>query len=128
LQAAHPDADLYWLLTSKGYKTYRFLPVFFREFQPCYHRGLSDFEIKLLHGVASNRFGERFVPASGILRAAPDSQHLKEGIADLDEHRLRDPHIAFFQQRNTGHARGDELVCLARFHPDNLTSYIRRQL
>jgi hypothetical protein len=41
---------------------------------------------------------------------------------------LRDQHIAFFQLRNPGHRRGDELVCLARFHPDNLKPYIRRQL
>jgi len=46
----------------------------------------------------------------------------------LDDRRIRDPHVAFFQQQNSGHARGDELVCLARFHPDNLKPYIRRQL
>ena len=32
LLATHPGMELYWLLTSKGYKTYRFLPVFFQEF------------------------------------------------------------------------------------------------
>jgi hypothetical protein len=36
--------------------------------------------------------------------------------------------VEFFQKLNPGHAQGDELVCLARFHPDNLTPYIRRQL
>jgi hypothetical protein len=41
---------------------------------------------------------------------------------------LQDPHVAFFQKLNPGYAQGDELVCLARFHPDNLTPYIRRQL
>ena len=29
-----PGRELYWFLMSKGYKTYRFLPVFFREFDP----------------------------------------------------------------------------------------------
>jgi len=36
--------------------------------------------------------------------------------------------VAFFKRMNPGHACGDELVCLTRFHPDNLTDYIRRQL
>src|SRR5205823_6261147 len=31
---ALPSTELYWFLISKGYKTYRFLPVFFREFYP----------------------------------------------------------------------------------------------
>jgi hypothetical protein len=128
LRAAHPDSELYWLLTSKGYKTYRFLPVFFHEFFPCYTAETPAFEKALLESVGARRFGERFDAASGVLRAEPGAQRLREGIAEIDERHLRDPHVAFFQQRNPGHARGDELVCLARFHPDNLRPYIRRQL
>jgi hypothetical protein len=128
LLETHPDVDLYWLLTSKGYKTYRFLPVFFQKFQPCYNAKPAALDEKLLQSVAIQRFGNRYDPVSGILRAEPGNQRLKEGIAGLDDRRLRDPHVAFFQQRNPGHTRGDELVCLARFHPDNLNPYIRRQL
>ena len=44
LLAKHPGTNLYWLLTSKGYKTYRFLPVFFREFYPCHNQETPAFE------------------------------------------------------------------------------------
>ena len=44
LQSSRPDTDLFWLLTSKGYKTYRFLPVFFHEFYPCYCTPTPSFE------------------------------------------------------------------------------------
>lgn len=128
LLAAHPGRDLYWLLTSKGYKTYRFLPVFFHEFTPCYAREAPAFERNLLRSVAASRFGARFDPSTGILRAPPGAQRLREGVADLDDKRRRDPHIAYFARSNPGHRRGDELVCLARFHPDNLSSFIRRHL
>lgn len=128
LSLTSPGLDLYWLLTSKGYKTYRFLPVFFYEFYPCFSKPTPTFEKALLESVAGLRFGRRFDPASGVLRAEPGAQRLREGVAELDDRRLRDPHVAFFQQQNPGHARGDELVCLARFHPDNLKPYIRRQL
>jgi hypothetical protein len=124
----HPDAELFWLLTSKGYKTYRFLPVFFHEFYPCPAKETPAFEKALLDGAARERFGRRFDPASGILRAEPGAQRLREGIAEIDAGRLRDPHVAFFQEKNPDHAHGDELVCLARFHGDNLKPYIRRQL
>jgi hypothetical protein len=128
LCAAHPASELFWLLTSKGYKTYRFLPVFFHEFYPCFARETPPFEKALLESAARRRFGGRFDPAACILRAEPGAQRLREGIAEIDAARLRDPHVAFFQEKNPGHARGDELVCLARFHAGNLKPYIRRQL
>lgn len=128
LQTSYPDTELYWLLTSKGYKTYRFLPVFFHEFYPCYTAETPAFEKTLLCSVATQRFGGRFDSAAGVLRAEPGAQRLREGIAELDGKRLRDSHVAFFQRQNPGHCRGDELVCLARCHPDNLKPYIRRQL
>jgi hypothetical protein len=128
LGVAHPGRELFWLLTSKGYKTYRFLPVFFHAFYPCHTTDTPSFEKALLRSIATKCFGERFDVAAGILRAEPGAQRLREGVAEIDGRRMRDPHVAFFQRRNPGHARGDELVCLARFHPDNLKPYIRRQL
>ena len=128
LQATYPRTDLYWLLTSKGYKTYRFLPVFFHEFYPCHTAETPAFERTLLRSLGAQQFGTRFDEAAGVLRAQAGAQRLREGVAELDAKRLRDPHVAFFQRQNPGHPRGDELVCLARFHPDNLKPYIRRQL
>ena len=125
---AHPDAELFWLLTSKGYKTYRFLPVFFHEFYPCFANETPAFERTLLNAVASDRFGKRFDPVGGILCAEPGARRLREGVAEIDATRLRDQHVAFFQEKNPGHSRGDELVCLTRFHRGNLNPYIRRQL
>jgi hypothetical protein len=123
----NPEQQLYWLLTSKGYKTYRFLPVFFREFFPAPSRPIPPFELALLQSAARRIVGNRFDSDLGIRHASPDAQRLRPGVADLEPRRLRDPHIAFFQQKNPGHVRGDELVCLARFHPDNLNPFIRRQ-
>lgn len=128
LQNANPQTELYWLLTSKGYKTYRFLPVFFHEFHPCFSAPTPAFERTLVDRVASQRLGGRYDPVSGVLKAERGAQRLREGVAELDGRRLRDPHVRFFESQNPGHARGDELICLARFHPENLKPYIRRQL
>lgn len=128
LLAREPATELYWLLTSKGYKTYRFLTVFFRRFEPGLGQEPDAAAHALLDDLASARFGPRYDAARGILAADPDAQRLRPGVAELDDRRLRDPQVAFFQQRNPGHAKGDELVCLARFLPDNLQPYILRQL
>jgi len=128
LLVEYPQRELYWLLTSKGYKTYRFLPVFFCEYFPQYAVESPPEMKRLRDSLAAKRFGARFNPDTGVLRAEMGAQRLRGGIAELDDQRLRDPYIAFFAQCNPGHARGDELVCLARWHPENLTPYIRRQL
>ncbi len=126
--AEHPGEGLYWLLISKGYKTYRFLPVFFREFYPSYRKETPAFERGLLGSIARRKFGDGYNAGTGVLPAGPDSQRLRPGVADLTEARRRDEHIAFFERANPGHARGDELVCLACCHRDNIHPYILRQL
>ena len=40
--------------------------------------------------------------------------HLKPGVVPLDAAALADPDIAFFLEKNPGHAEGDELVCFVR--------------
>jgi len=55
LSPASSNAGFYWLLTSKGYKTYRFLPVFFREFYPRYDAQTPEFERVLLASAAAAR-------------------------------------------------------------------------
>jgi len=124
----HPGEELYWLLTSKGYKTYRFLPVFFREFYPSYMKEAPPFEKALLCSLAQRKFGDRFDPKSWIVRAPEGAQCLRPGVADITETRREEKHVAFFEKANPGHAKGDELVCIALCSEDNLNPFILRQL
>lgn len=111
--------DVYWFLISSGYRTYRFLPVFFRDFYPHY-AGASSPELKaLLDAIAIHRFGDLYDPGSGIVRL-PTPSPLRDTSA-CDERAEHDPHVRFFLSANAGHARGDELACLVRVSEDNLT-------
>jgi hypothetical protein len=111
---------LYWFLLTSGYRTYRFLPVFFRSFYPK-HDDPSQAGVDLLHTIARNRFGTRYDSTTGIVRLAKP-QVLKSDLLVLPTGRALDPHVAFFLARNPGHVHGDELACLARIHDDNLTA------
>ena len=51
-----PTAPLYWLLISKGYKTYRYLPVFFHDYFPRPGRRLSRFEREVLEAFTGGLF------------------------------------------------------------------------
>ena len=124
----HPERELYWLLISKGYKTYRFLPVFFREFYPSCMKETPTFEKALLCSLGRRKFGDRFDSELGIIRVSKGAQYLRPGVADITEMRRRDKHIAFFEKANPGHAKGDELVCIARCHENNLKPFILRRL
>ena len=39
---------------------------------------------------------------------------------------MRDRHVAFFAEKNPGHERGDELICLTELSYENLTAAGRR--
>lgn len=120
IAAVRPDARLYWFLICSGYKTWRFLPLFFREFYPNADAPTPPHLKRVLDTLATRKFGDEYLPGPGIVRfrsAAP----LRPGVADVTAERLRDPRVAFFARMNPNHARGDELACLAELSRSNLT-------
>ena len=125
-QAAVLPQPCYWLLISSGYKTYRFLTVFFREFYPHYDCPTPPHTQCLIDHLAKERFGDDYHAADGVIRFHIGATPLRNGLADIDARRLKDPHVAFFNQRNPGHAQGDELVCLTTLDPGNFTAAGRR--
>ncbi len=124
----NPERQLYWFLISKGYKTYRFLPIFFRDFYPSCMKETPTFEKALIYSLGRKKFGDRFDSESEVIRASEFSQYLRPGVADITNTRRRDKHVAFFEKANPGHVNGDELVCVARCHESNLKSFILRRL
>jgi hypothetical protein len=115
-----PDRPLYWFLISMGYKTYRFLPVFFHEFYPRHDAPTPRREQQLLDALASTRYPDQYDPQSGVITPANGRVRLRPGIADVDSHRLRDPHIKFFTRKNPSHGEGGELACIAPLCRENL--------
>jgi hypothetical protein len=115
-----PDMRVYWFLICSGYKTWRFLPVFFREFYPNPDGPTPPYFQRLLDTLGTRKFGDQYQRGSGIVRfhhATP----LRRGIAEVTRERLRDPQVAFFARMNPGHVNGDELACVAELSPSNLT-------
>jgi len=118
---AHPDAELYWFLISQGYKTYRFLPLFFREFYPGHDAPTPQRAHTAIDALARARYPDDYDPSTGVIRAGCRQYRLREGLADITPGRLRDDHVRFFQTCNPGHERGDELCCLAPLTRANFT-------
>lgn len=119
--------DAWWFLISSGYRTYRYLPLFFRDFHPAFDRQTPRETKSLLDEIAALKFGDGYDAARGVVRMATPAP-LREGISDPQQRIARDPHVRFFVAANPGHAQGDELACLVRVSRDNLTAAGRRML
>ncbi len=116
---------LVWLLLTSGYRTYRFLPMYWREFHPRHDRPWPADALRLMETLAGERFGEQYDRDARIVRFSRP-QVLRPHLHGIPSGRLGDPHIAFFARANPGHEAGDELVCLTELCASNLTAAGRR--
>lgn len=117
----HANSPLYWFLISQGYKTYRFLPVFFHAFYPRCDVSTPRTVQATLDALARHKFPEHYEPAAGIIRSSSAQYYLRSGVAPPTPQRLTDPHVRYFVTRNPRHAVGDELCCLAPLTRENFT-------
>lgn len=121
VKLAHPLTPVYWFLISKGYRTYLLLSRNFPEHWPRHDRATPAWQAAVLEGLASARYPEAFCPGLGVLRFPGGHDRLREDVAPIDAALLAQPDIRFFVERNPGHARGEELCCLAPLTRANFT-------
>ena len=122
-----PERRCFWLLLTSGFRTYRFLPVFWREFHPRCDQPTPAATQRRLAQLAAEEYGAKFDPRAGIVRF-DRPQTLRGPLAVIPAGRATNPHVAFFLARNPGHARGDELACLTEITERNLTAAGQRMI
>lgn len=120
-------ARVFWFLVSCGYKTYRFLPIFFRTYYPAIGCESEDRLKRYADCLAQQRFPQEYDAGRGIVEFSRPTP-LRSDVADVTPERLLDAHVAYYVARNPGHALGYGLACLAEICPDNLTPAAWRML
>lgn len=127
VKARFTDESLYWLLLSKGHRTYLYLPLFFHHYHP--QAGSEDAALRHIKDmVASQMFRGDYAATSGRLEFASSKGHLRSALADVPAARDRRAHVAFFLEKNPRYTEGHELVCLAEISPENMRGAARRHL
>ncbi len=121
------EVPLLWLLICSSFRTYRFLPVFLREFYPRFDLDTPPSVQELIRLLAHERWGRYFDPSSGLV-VFDEPQILRQPETAVAEARRTDPNVGFFLRSNPGWLAGDELVCLAELSPENLNARGRRIL
>lgn len=106
--------EFYWFLICKGYKTYRMLPVFWKEFYPNYRCETPAYAKQIMDAYASCLYPEEYNPQTGVVEYKSTKDKLKTGVADIGERELRNKDIAFFCEKNPKHTEGNDIACLAK--------------
>lgn len=131
LSEAEPESPLYWMLISKGHRTFRFLPAYFIDYAPGLKREYSSDEISMIREIGGFLFGDKLtVNKQGFLVVAHDvsSQRLKEHLIDERHLLSHQRDITFFANANPDYVLGSELVCVVNFTTSNMRPFCRRML
>jgi len=121
------DIPLYWFLISSGYKTYRFLPTYFKDFYPRHDADTPKEFQDILQTAALKLFGKNFNPATGIIKLSHPTP-MRAEVGAVSNEKMQNPHVAFFVDKNPGYISGDELACITHLHKDNFKPFVNRLL
>ncbi len=114
LRIRYPFNELYWLLISKGYKTYLLLANNYYVYYPNIQDENQHLATVVEH-YCENFFSEYYDREVGLLNFGDDYQPLKGEVAPItEEMREKNPKIHFFEQKNPTWTTGTELPCLGR--------------
>ena len=118
IQEKNPDKKVFWLLISKGWRTYKFFPLFLKEIYPTYKYNTPEKIQKFIDKLSYYKFGESYKNGL-VIPECPDK--LKSGRNDIPEKRMKDKDVKFFLEKNPEFYKGYELVCVAELSVSNLT-------
>ncbi len=124
------DADhikCYWFLISKGYRTYLYLPIFFKKYCPDYE-GLGSELKPLLAKIAAEKFPTSYNENLGLIRFDSSQGHLRSNLCDVPKNRMENVDVIYFLERNPDYADGVELACLAEISIHNTHGLGKRLL
>jgi hypothetical protein len=110
----HPFAPYWWMLISKGYKTYLLMANNFAEHYPRYERETPANKQEVLDAFAASLFAGAYRKETGLIDFQRSLGQLKAGVAPITADMLEHPRIHFFNERNPTWSRGTELACIAR--------------
>lgn len=112
---AHPLSPLWWILITKGYKTYLLMANNFREFWPRHDQPTPATSAALIDALATHLFPDDWRRDLGVVRFSTPMGQVRGGVAEITEDlRRSSAHAAFFEFANPGWRAGDELFCVAR--------------
>jgi hypothetical protein len=125
-KAQRPALPLYWFLICKGYRTYRYLSLFAKDYFPHPGQSMPDSIRLRLEHLARSRFADAYSATTGLIRFPQSKGHLRPQWAQVAGHLREHAVVRYFLERNPDYHAGDELACLTELRADNLRSFAKR--
>jgi hypothetical protein len=122
----YKELPVYWFLITKGYRTYRFLPMYFRKYYPAWNKETPPEYDRLLKYICTGKFGKWYNPGTGVITFNGAKDHLNDQMCEIPESKKQNSHIKFFLEKNPYYYRGDELACIADISRENLNKLAYR--
>lgn len=119
LKKQNPNQPIYWFLLVKGYKTYKYLVIFAKEFHPHWSQEHPELK-KLTEELGREKFGDLY--EDGIIKCPPSYGYLKDKFAELTASEKKKNSAQFFIKMNPFYYQGHELACLCEISKENLHS------
>lgn len=123
-----PDHEIYYVLISKGWRTYKILPFLFKSFAPKYDAASSPNDKAVMNAFGCLKYPRNYDSDKGTIMFLEDTQRLVPGSIDAIPPKEPDAHTKFFLDRNHSYLSGTELVCVAAVKQNNFAPAMVRLL
>lgn len=124
----NPRVPVYWMLISKGVKTYLMMRRNFQLSHPNYS-GETPRSIKhVMDGFYTLKFGQVYDPETGLIRFAGSGDAARGESADPPEKLKSDPDVMYYLNLNPDYKQGVELACLAEIRFADYGPIVRKYI
>jgi hypothetical protein len=121
------DRTVYYLLCTKGWRTYKVLPFFFNTFYPRVDREMPLHLKKVRDSFCQQKYKNQYDAKRGLIIAEGNPQRIRsENFYDSAHPARESGDIDFFFEQNPNYLNGTELVCIASIDEENITKRFKR--
>lgn len=122
------DHEIYYVLISKGWRTYKVLPFFFKNFAPKHDAPTSIHDKAIMDAFGKVKYPKDYDPDQGLIMFSKETQRLIPGSIDAIPPQDPDLHTQFFLKKNPTYLSGTELVCVGSVQVANFAPPLVRLL
>lgn len=124
----NPRTPVFWLLISKGYKTYLLLTNNFPKHYPSYQHNNIKLEA-VVDDYCQQLYPAAYNKEDRLLNFGDQYQHLKDDVAQISEDMTRqNPNIRHFAELNPSWHKGTELPCVGEVSIHMMWSFMCKNL
>ncbi len=109
----HPLGPVYWMLISKGFKTYLLMTHHFPRGFPRHDAATPPALARVMSAYYAARYPGSYDSATGVIDFGESHGAVRGRLAEPSPQALADPGVGFFLARNPGWRDGHELACIA---------------